>query len=621
MIVNDEKNRQARHDALLQALKHVASTPGVYIMKDEQGKVLYVGKARNLKKRLQSYFQKNRPQDTKTAIMVSKIDHFRTILTHTEKEALILESNLIKRHRPRYNVVLKDDKRYPSLRLDIQKPYPSLSIVRKIANDGALYFGPYASSGAVRQTLKFINKTFKLCKCRCEQIKKRERPCLNFQMGLCMGPCFMKVEPEQYHEIVKEVVAFLRGRTPALVRKIRKQMQAAAGRQNFEQAAALRDKMYALEKTLERQVTVVSDFKDRDAVGMWLEHSLTAFVLMRVRGGFLMGSRQFLFEDAMGDAQEQIAAFLKQYYGLQQQLPKEIVLSHTPVDKDLIETLLSERKAGRVALTVPQRGDKEKLVRMAVENARQSLREGCLKREAQLDLLGRLEKRLHLRRLPRRIECFDNSHLGGTEPVSGMVAFENGRPLPTAYRRYKMVSPTKSDDYAYMAEVVQRRYQKNDADNPFPDLLLVDGGKGQLNVVLKILNDLGLAEQFDVAAIAKKDEHLGEKQDKIYLAGRTNPVQFGADADLLLFLQRVRDEAHRWVINFQRKRRGVKAVHSQLDDIQGIGPKRKAVLLDHFGSVEKLRKASLSELSGVPGISPALADLIKKSLSSRERVA
>lgn len=615
-----ETDSEGIAEDLLRAVRNVSQNPGVYLMQDLQGTILYVGKARNLKKRLQSYFQKNRPHDPKTTLLLSKVVSFRTILTNTEKEALILESNLIKRHRPRYNVVLKDDKRYPSLRLDTNKPYPSLTVVRKITNDGALYFGPYASAGAVRQTLKFINKTFKLCKCRCDRFRKRERPCLNFQMGLCMGPCFMEVAPERYKEAVKEVIAFLRGRTPELIRRIKKQMQAAAERQDFEQAAMLRDKMFALEKTLERQVSVSADRRDRDALGVVVADDLTAFALLRVRGGFLMGGRQFIFENAVGNEHDQLGAFLKQYYASDQVVPGEVVLSHTPIDDDLIEMMLADRRGAKVALTVPQRGDKQKLVHMAVENARQALNEGRIHREAQMALLAGLEKRLHLRRLPRRIECFDNSHLGGTEPVSGMVVFEHGKPQPNAYRRYKITAESESDDYAYMAEVIKRRYRKIDDDNPCPDLLLVDGGKGQLNVVLAILNELDLSQKFDVAAIAKKDERLGEKNDKIYLAGRTNPVQFGKDLDLLLFLQRVRDETHRWVITFQRKRRGSRALHSELDNIKGVGPKRKSMLLNHFGSLEKLRSASLETLSALPGITEEMAHLIKNSLSFDDSV-
>jgi excinuclease ABC subunit C len=602
-------------EALAEQLVHVASLPGVYLMRDPQGIILYVGKARNLKKRLQSYFQAHRPHDPKTTLLLTRIASFETIITPGEKDALILESNLIKRHRPRFNVVLKDDKRYPSLRLNITEPYPNLTIVRKPQNDGALYFGPYASAGAVRQTIKFINKTFKLCKCRCETFKKRARPCLNYQMGLCMGPCFKEIDPKEYHEVVKEVIAFLRGRTPALIRRIKKQMLAAAERQRFEQAAKLRDKLFALQATLERQVSVSNDFKDRDVVGFALDGELSVVTLLRIRGGFLLGNSHFVFESAVGPAEEQMSAFLRQYYSSAQLVPREVVVSQLPADKILLEEFLYEKGGAKATIAAPQRGDKQKLVEMALQNAMQALEEHRRHADGQQDLLRRLERRLHLKRFPLRIECFDNSNLGGTEPVAAMAVFENGAPLPSAYRRYKLADLGKPDDYAHMAEVLRRRYEKENRVEARPDLLLVDGGKGQLNVALSILKELGLADAFDVAGIAKKDPFAGEDQDRIYLSGRANPVQFGRDHDLLLFLQRIRDEAHRFAVTFQRQRRRTATLHSRLDDIEGVGPKRKAQLLKHFGSLRQIGTASLEELQSLPGISARLAQTLKAALA------
>ncbi len=603
-------------ETLVEQLTHVASLPGVYLMRDDQGAILYVGKARNLKKRLQSYFQAGRPHDPKTAMLLTKVASYETILTHSEKEALILESNLIKRHRPRYNVVLKDDKRYPSLRLNVNDRYPNLTIVRKPQHDGALYFGPYASAGAVRQSLKFINKTFKLCKCRCESFKKRARPCLNYQMDLCMGPCFQEIDPKAYREVVKEVVAFLRGRTPDLIRKIKKQMTAAAENQNFEQAARLRDKMFALERTLERQVSVTNDFSDRDVVGGVLDENVSVVTLLRVRGGFLLGTRHFVFEDALGSISEQLGAFIEQYYGQDHLVPKELLVSHMPPDQDLLEELLYEKRGGRSAIIAPQRGDKQKLVEVALQNARQALEDHRRLGQDQRDLLQRLQNRLHLRRLPARIECFDNSNLSGTEPVAAMVVFENGVPQPSAYRKFKLKAFGKPDDYAHMAEVLQRRLLNEEMAGHPPDLLLVDGGRGQLNVALKVLGILNLTDKVDVAGIAKKDLSAGEDQDRIYLAGRVNPVQFGREQDLLRFLQRIRDEAHRFAITFQRLRRKKTVLRSRLDEIEGIGPKRRAQLLSHFGGLQRIRAASLEELQALPGISPQLAQNIKKALVS-----
>ena len=602
-------------DRLTEQVTHVSTDPGVYIMRDPQGKVLYVGKARNLKKRLQSYFQRHRPHDPKTRLLLGKVSDFETIITHTENEALILESNLIKRHRPRYNVVLKDDKRYPSLRLDITEKYPNLSIVRKIKDDGAIYFGPYGSAGAVRQALKFINKTFKLCKCRCEQQKKRTRPCLNYQMGLCMGPCVLEVAPEAYQEAVKEVVAFLRGRTPALIRRLKKQMLAAAANQAFEKAAALRDKMFALEKTLEKQVSVTADHKDRDVFALVEEQQLSAIALLRVRGGFLLGGRNFAFEEAIGTPEEQMGSFLGQYYQTATSVPREILVSHLPMEKDWVEKRLSHSRGGRVIVSAPQRGDKEKLVQMAFQNAGQALIEHRQLKDTRFELLEALGRCMHLKRLPRRIECFDNSNLFGSDPVAAMVVFENGKPLPSAYRRYKIRSGDKPDDYAHMAEVIRRRFEKGEASRPWPDLLLVDGGKGQIGAAQAVLMQLGLADAFDLAGIAKKDPAAGQTQDKIYLPGRTNAVQFGRDQEALLLLQHVRDEAHRCAVTFQRRRRQTSAMQSMLDGIQGVGSKRKALLLKRFGGIEQIRAASLEELQSVEGISMKVAESIKKYLN------
>jgi excinuclease ABC subunit C len=600
---------------LLQQLDRIPTEPGVYLFKDNQGKIIYIGKARHLKKRVRSYFQAGRPHDRKTRMLVSKVDALDTIITHTEKEALILESNLIKRHRPRYNVVLKDDKRYPSLRLDLTQDFPNLNIVRKIKDDGALYFGPFASSAAVRQTLKFIFKTFKLRKCRNQTFHHRTRPCLNYQMGLCLGPCSEEVDPAVYQAVVDEVVAFLRGRTPALIGNIKAQMKAAADSQEFERAAALRDKMFALEKTLERQVSVTSDFKDRDVVAMVGKDDITAVVLLRVRGGFLLGSRQFDFESAVGTDERKMSAFLRQFYSDQQEIPPQILVNHLPDDMEMIASGLSGQRGSKVSIGIPRRGDKSSLLQLAVQNAQKVLDDCSDRRGVNLDLLERLKKRLGMRHLPTRIECFDNSNLSGTLPVAAMVVFEQGAPCPSGYRRYRLATGVKGDDYAYMDEVLRRRLGKGPESLPLPDLLLVDGGKGQLNVALSVLEALGLHDQLAVAGIAKKNEASGETEDKVYLPGRANPLRFGKDSDLLLFIQRVRDEAHRSAVTFQRRSRGKQSLKSALDSLSGIGPKRKASLLRHFESMDKIRAATVEELKSIPGISASIAESLHAAFS------
>ena len=597
-------------------LETIPTQPGVYLFKDRNGKIIYVGKARHLKKRVRSYFQAGRPHDPKTRVLIARVAALDTIITHTEQEALILESNLIKRHRPRYNVVLKDDKRYPSLRLDLTQDFPKLNIVRKIRNDGALYFGPFASSAAVRQTLKFIYKTFKLRRCRNQTFHHRTRPCLNYQMGLCLGPCSMDVDPAVYRAVVDEVVAFLRGRAPALIRKIKAQMKSAADDQEFERAAALRDKMFALEKTLEKQVSVTSDFKDRDVVAMAGQDDITTVALLRVRGGFLLGSRQFDFESAIGSEERKMSLFLRQFYTDQQEIPPQILVNHLPDDLQMVASGLSRQRGAKVSIGIPRRGEKSILLQMAVQNAQKVLLECSDHRHVNLELLRRLQKRLGMRHPPNRIECFDNSNLAGTDPVSAMVVFEQGEPSPSGYRLYRLQTGVAGDDYAYMFEVLHRRLGKGPESAPLPDLLLVDGGKGQLNVALGVLEALGLRDRFSVAGIAKKNEALGEKTDKIFLPGRANPLQFGKDADLLLFLQRVRDEAHRSAVGYQRRTRGRQSLASSLDGLTGIGPKRKAALLRHFGSMDRIREATVQELSRVPGISTAVARTIQAAFSN-----
>ncbi|UCH24168.1 MAG: excinuclease ABC subunit UvrC [Deltaproteobacteria bacterium] len=596
-------------------LSRVSSAPGVYLMKDSLGNILYSGKAQNLKKRLASYFGKTGISDIKTSVLIDKIFNFETIITASEKEALILESNLIKRYKPRYNVVLKDDKRYPSLRLDVEHPYPKLSIVRKIKKDGALYFGPYSSAQAVRETLKIINKTFKLRKCSDREFKTRTRPCLNCQMQGCLAPCCREVDKKIYDEMVKEVVLFLKGRTPELIRKVKKDMVVAAEAQDFERAAVLRDKMFSLERTVEKQVAVSTDFKDRDVIAIARSSEIFVVTIFYVRGGFLLGTRNFYFSETMSNDEEILGVFIRQYYEKAHFIPKEILLSKRLEDSGLIEEWLRNLKGEKVVILRPHRGEKASLLNMAVQNAEKSLKDKLSAIAGELETLTRLQKRLNLARLPMRIECFDNSNLSGTEPVAGMVVFENGKSKKSAYRKYKIKTVIQPDDYAYMDEVLRRRYGKGEKSKPFPDLLMVDGGKGQLNIAVAVIKNLNLEKEFEIIGIAKKDIKKGEDQDKIYKPGRVNPINFGHEGNLLLFLQKIRDETHRFAIAFQRKRRKMKSLRSALDEVPGIGKKRKETLLTHFESIKGIRSATLEELSTVPGINRRIAAIIKKQLS------
>lgn len=597
------------------SLSAVTRDPGVYMMKDHQGLIIYIGKARNLKKRLAQYFTGSKPSDIKTMVMIKKVAAIETIITETEKEALILEANLIKRHRPRYNVILKDDKRYPYLRLDTGFPYPDLSIVRKPAKDGAKYFGPYSSAQSVRQTLKEINKTFKLRKCKNRQFKHRTRPCLNFQMQRCLAPCFNRVDKIKYDEIVKEVVMFLKGRTDVLIKKTTKEMNLAAMAQKFEKAAQLRDKMIALEKTLEKQVMVSNDFIDRDVIALARSDRMILITLFFVRGGVLLGSHHFTFNETISADQEIIQTFIRQYYEKSAYIPREILVGVNIEDKAFFEDWLRNIKKSKVKIHHPLRGEKARLLKLTLENAQKELENRLVQMENNLEFLSRLQKHLKLKRLPDRIECFDNSNLSGSEPVAGMVVFKQGRPYKKSYRKYKIRNAGKQDDYAYMDEILTRRFKRSARSNPFPDLLMVDGGKGQLNIAVKVLRELGLFEEIEVIGIAKKDEKKGEAGDKIYKAGRSNPFLFHKEKDLLLFLQRIRDEAHRFAITFHRKRRSKSYKRSVLDDIPGIGKRRKTLLLRHFKSVKRMREAGPKDFETVPGISEALASVILAHLN------
>ena len=611
----DPTASQSVPDARLQGIiDGIAEKPGVYLMKNGDGRIIYVGKAINLKKRVASYFQHKDTHSPKTALMVTRIADIDTVVTASEKEALILESNLIKRHRPRFNVVLKDDKRYPSIRIDVRAVYPKIEIVRKTPKDGAAYFGPFSSAHAVRQTVKLINKTFPLRKCSDRSMANRSRPCIHHQMGQCLAPCCLDVDPETYRGIVKESILFLKGRTPELIKRVRRKMLKAAEDEHFEAAAALRDRMFALEKTLERQVTVTNDFMDRDVVGISGNSDFRLVTVMTLRRGFLQGARHFELVQAAPEKGDLVAQFLGQFYQAAHGIPVEVLVPEMPTQAELLAETLSEWKGRRVYIRRPLRGEKRRLLDMAQVNADNTLRERLQRASQEHAVLEGLQRQLHMDRLPKRIECFDNSNLGGTNTVSAMVVFVDGRPFKSGYRRYTIQSVDGPDDYASMAEVLTRRYGKINEANPAPDLLLVDGGKGQLGIACAIIGKLGLSGQFQLAGIAKKDEVRGETEDKIYLPGRSNPLNLGRDGRLLLLLQQIRDEAHRFAITFQRKRRQRSMVRSALDRIPGIGPRRKAMLMKHFGSIKKIRAATLEELGALPGINQTLARTIKKGL-------
>jgi len=604
------------HDEAIKAkVRRSPTDPGVYLMKDKDGKILYVGKAKNLKRRLTSYFIKALHDDAKTRAMLKRVADFDTIVTGSEKEALLLESNLIKRHRPRYNVVLKDDKRYPVLRFDLQHPYPNLTIVRKIGKDGAAYFGPFASAHAVRETLKFINRHFRLRKCKNREFAQRTRPCLHYQMDACYGPCCLEVDRDFYRKIVDDVILFLKGRTPALIRKLRRKMERAVAQLAFEEAAQLRDRIQALEITLERQRAVSKDLLDRDIINLVGGETLTMVNVLSIRGGYLQNSRNVEISETLAHGEEILSGFIRQFYPLGVQCPREILTPLEAADSELLEDWFRSEHGQRVKIIHPRRGEKRRLLEIGQRNAQEALRERIADEKRRQDLLEKLARRLQIARPLERIECFDNSTLYGQAAVAGMVVFENGVACPGHYRKFNLNLSGKPDDYAAMEDILTRRFA-NHPDWPRPDLLLLDGGKGQLNIAVKVVASLGLQGAFALAAIAKKETHRGETQDKIYIPGRANPLVFADGDNALLLLQRIRDEAHRFAIGFHRRKRTRNVFASRLDDIPGIGKKRKMALLRHFGGLQAIRAATLDELSALPEMNRKAAEAVLEALSS-----
>ncbi|WP_459917890.1 excinuclease ABC subunit UvrC [Desulfocicer niacini] len=588
-----------------------AMTPevsGVYLMKDARDRIIYVGKAGNLKKRLGAYFVKTTGHDPKTAILIKNIVDFEIIVTGGDHEALILESTLIKKHKPRYNVILKDGKNYPCLRLDTTENYPALQVVRKIKNDQASYFGPYSSSHSVRQTLKQVNRIFKLRKCRKTQFNNRSRPCLQYQIKACLGPCCLDVPHAVYTEMVNDVKLFLKGRAPELIVRLKKEMHHAADAQAFERAAQLRDTLFAIEKTLERQIAVATDMMDRDVIACHGDQGRAVVTVLFVRSGYVTGTRHFHFDMTWNGISEILGAFVMQYYDNHTFIPPQILISHDVEDRSIMEARFTEKKGRRVHLLIPERGDKKQIVEMARFNAENELKTS-LSQQAETDaVLAMLQKLMGMGKLPRRIECYDNSNIAGTDPVSSMVVFTDGRPDKSAYRTFIIKQVPGHDDYAYMTEVLSRRFAPDKKEPlPLPDLLVVDGGKGQLSMAMAVLKDLDLDNKIHVAGLAKKDVEKGEVHDKIYIPHRSNPLNTGQALKALYLLQQLRDEAHRVAVTFQRKRRGKRAGGSILDDIPGIGKKRKSLLLKTYKGVSAMKQASMEELSDLPGMTRSAA--------------
>lgn len=575
-------------DTLQSKLDHLPDNPGVYLFKDRSGELLYVGKAASLADRVRSYFQRGTDHSPKTALLVGQIADLETIVTRSELEALILESNLIKRHRPRFNVVLRDDKQYPYLRLPIKDRFPRLSIVRRVQKDGALYYGPYTPAGALRETLKVIKKSFPLATCTIEIDGTAERACLEFEIKRCMAPCTGNQSQKDYLKIVDQVRQFLEGRDHELLDDLRAQMEAAAEREEFEEAARLRDRLFKIERTLEKQRITQTAATDQDVIGLARQGTAVDLQLLFVRGGLLIGRKDFFWPQSADVSDEDLVrSAIEQFYNKDGQPPKELLVPTALADAALIEQWLSDKRGSSVKVLAPERGTKHQLVLLAEENAAASaanhLRDEALDRQAVEDL----KRLLHLEKAPRRIEGFDISNTMGNQSVASMVVWEDGQMKKADYRRFKIQTVIGANDFASMQEVVARRY--GDSEHlARPDLILIDGGLGQLAAAMEGLKQVGHRDQ----AIMGLAKARGEKDERIFLPGRKNPILLRPNAPATHLVQRIRDEAHRFAITYHRKLRGKAFTASKLDQIIGIGEIKRTKLLKEFGSVEGIAQAT-----------------------------
>ncbi len=643
--------------------KNLPDLPGVYLMKNERGKVIYVGKAKSLRKRVRSYFQKGDDGRVWSPFLAPHVADVDVIVTDTEKEAIILEDSAIKQHKPKYNIRLKDDKSFLRLKLTVQEEYPRLLVTRKVKRDGALYFGPYSSAHAARETFRVINKYFMLRKCSNDTYSRRQRPCIYHDMGKCMGPCCGKADKETYAQLVQNVIAFLQGKNQELVETLRGRMQETSDNLQFETAAHYRDQIQAIEKTIERQKVAAQDEVDRDFFGVYRESELLAVkslpqesvsatepaeeaagagtdetghlpewadlhdadslevAVLVVRKGKIIASVPYHFPHVKVPTEEALGSLLTQFYSGGHGIPKEVVLPLSPENKEAFEQWLSEKKGERVSIIVPQRGEKRHLLSMAETNAKTIHDEHQRTELASVDVLDELQRALFLRKRPERIEAFDISNISGQLAVGSMVVFEDGRPRKSDYRRFKIRTVEGADDYAMMREVLSRRLMRALSEGPMPSLVIVDGGKGQLNIALSVFEDLQIIDQ-DAIGIAKERiryRHKGEiatkEADKIYIPHRKDAIILRPGSPAIRLLQHIRDEAHRFAITYHKNIRARAHTRSLLDGIRGIGPRRRTALLRHFGSVRKIAAASEEDIASVAGIPPALAHEIKSALT------
>jgi excinuclease ABC subunit C len=656
---------------LAEILERLPTSPGVYLMKDKRGTIIYVGKAANLRVRVRQYFQ---PASGDTRAFVPLLEgivaNIETVVTGNEKEALLLENHLIKQHQPRFNVKLTDDKNYLVLRLDPRAAWPRLEVVRKIADDGAYYYGPYHSATACREALRVVNRHFQLRICTDHTLQSRQRPCLQYQIKRCLAPCVLPVPSGDYAEQVRFVGLFLEGKSDELLRDLHVRMKEAAAQMAFERAATLRDQIRALESVLESQRIVLDTFLDQDVVGFYREGHAVEVVVMFVRQGKLVGNRAFSFAKQEFPDDEILSSFVGLFYDLQAVPPAEVLLPFAITDTAVKEEWLSEKRGKKVELITPQRGPRRALMELAQKNASASFVSRRDRGKDSAATLARLQRRLGLARPPRTIECYDISHVQGTDPVASMVVFEDGEPARSRYRTFRIKHATGGDDFASMYEVLSRRFRRGreaKAENDpwrLPDLLVVDGGKGQLGVALAAARDVGIDIRpgigLPIVALAKERETVASegavpaaepaaadstvpaegqvvteaakepasaapaagkpassRPDRVFLAHGKDAIPIGPSSAEMFVLAHLRDEAHRFAVTFHRKQRKRRTLHSALADIPGVGPIRQRKLLIHFGSLKKVAEATLEALRAVPGMTEASAAAVHDHLADR----
>ena len=586
------------------SIRNAPRATGVYLMKDGDDKVLYVGKAKNLRARVRAYFGRT---DGRFMIpfLVSRVQEIAFIVTATEKEALILENTLIKEHRPRYNVDFRDDKAYFHIRIDREKPFPRFELVRRPRKDGATYFGPYPSSAAARETLRFLQPLFPLRTCRDQEMKARRRPCLEYQIRRCLAPCVDRVETAAYGELVRDAVAFLEGRENALVADLQARMSEAAEQLQFEAAAVLRDRMAAIAETLEKQCMVSLSERNQDVFGFYREGDLTQVCALFVRQGKILGQKDFPLLKIGGETQALLSSLIKQYYDIAVDVPEAVLIPERLDDQSVIAEWLTDKKGRRVALGSARRGQGKDLLEMARRNAENCFKTACLAAEETGAALRLLMEKLALKSMPERIECFDISNIGGRYAVGSLVTFLAGKAWKAGYRRFRIKTVEGADDYGMMYEVLHRRYREKER---LPDLIMVDGGKGQLGVALSVLKDLGIE---GVAAIGlAKERDNAQPYDRVYLPRRKDAVLLYRWPAAQFLLQRIRDEAHRFAVSYYRKVKEKEDLQSVLDNIPGVGRIRKKALLQFFGDLRRIEKATPDDLQKVPGLGKAQAEKI-----------